>query len=450
MGTIRFELRRDKLSAKKMAPISLIYQVAGNRVRIPTNEQIYPCNWDAKARRATYVKNDLCRFPIGKEEHKVPKTLIFDTEQIKDVNKALDKIQTRIEDLETVFEKTNVPYTAEMIKSRFLETAVKKHLKTEEKGLLYSIIDEYVEVSKNDLQAGSLKKYTTLSNHLKEFEKYSKVKIRLENLDDATVIRFRTYLNETKDLNNSTALKMVTTLKTIINYARNEKDIVIAKYKGKRQIKGKSREEELPVIVLTQAEFQSLIELDLSEKPSLDHVRNAFVFSCCTGLRFSDLKQLTWDHIQDDALDLSQIKTTQQVFIPFNNIAKGIVAKYVGKEKPLYVISNQKANDYLKDIGKEAKIDSLVEKIYFKGSVRHSKFFKKYELMTTHMARRCFISFSLEKGMGERDVMRFSGHRDFHSVSRYVSATREHQRSLMKKIWDDEKQTDNNTLKIVS
>ncbi|HEY1062911.1 MAG TPA: site-specific integrase [Daejeonella sp.] len=445
MGTLRFELRRDKLNARKMAPISLIYQVSGDRVRIPTNQYTYPCNWSVEDRLAINCKKEDAAFLIGPALYKIPKALILDTEAIKDINRALRAIEDKINDIETVFEKTGIIYTAEMVKAKFNETANKKHRKAEEKGLLYKFIEEYIDLHKGHKKEGSIKIYRTVKQHLLDFESAKRIRVSFETIDTSFFMKFQTYLNfdPKKKLSNSSVAKYLKTIKTIINFAKNEKGIALPKYKGFL-----IKKEDLPVIALTQEEFNEVVKVDLSKSPSLDRVRDAYVFSSVTGLRFSDMQQLEWDHIQDGAIDLTQIKTATPVFIPLNNIALAILEKNKDHVRPLKLITNQKSNVAIKDVGKEAKIVAMVERIKFRGNERISEMVKKYTLMSMHQGRRNFITFCLQKGMPERELMRFSGHRDFKSISRYVSSTREHQRSLMKKIWDevDEKET---VLKVV-
>jgi integrase len=446
MGTIRFELRKDKLNAKKMAPISLIYQVSGDRVRIPTNQFVYPCNWDIKQQKVINIPKDKCSFNIGTESYSVPKNLILDSVAVRTINKELETIAGKIEDIETVFIKTNVTYTAEKVKDAFTDQSVGGHRKSEEKGLLYKFIDEYIELSKGRKRPGSIKVYKTTQNHLRDFEKAKKVNVKLESIDSIFFLKFQNFLNfdPTKNLSNTTVAKALKTLKTIINFARTEKGTLMPNYKGFKVSK-----EELPVIALNAEEFEKVVNLDLSNKPSLDRVRDVYIFSSVTGLRFSDLQQLEWDHIQDDAIDLTQMKTATPVFIPLNNIASAILSKYAGMAKPLPMISNQKSNAYIKEVGKLAGVLAPVEKIKFRGSERTSEMHAKYLLMSMHQGRRNFITFCLQRGMAEREVMRFSGHKDFKSVSRYVSSTREHQRSLMKKIWDNEDRQITPKLRIV-
>lgn len=477
MGTLRFEIRKDKLTAKKLGPISLIYQVSGDRIRIPTNQFTFPCNWDAKERKAVYCKKEQCKFPVPGGEYIVPKAMIFDTEAIKDINRAIAAMESKITDIETVFEKTGVVYTAEMVKNKFTETSIKSHRKSEEKGLLYKFIDEFIELSTGTKKPGSIKIYNTTKAHLRDFEKAKHIEVRFDNIDTTFFMRFQNYLNfdKSKMLSNTTVAKIIKTLKTILNFARNHKNILIPNYKGFLV-----KKEELPVIALTQEEFKRVLDLDLSDKTKfvthtvinpiatknskgesltkketisysvLDKVRDVYVFGSMTGLRFSDLEQLQWDHINDGAIDITQLKTATQVFIPLNNTALAILEKNRGHHKPLHFISNQKSNKYIKEVAKLAEINDQVERIIFRGSERIAEMQEKWTLTSMHQARRNFITFSLQRGMSERQVCMFSGHvPGSKAFGRYVSTNNDYKRSLMKKIWNEDINQDKTLLKIV-
>jgi adenylate cyclase class IV len=63
-------------------------------------------------------------------------------------------------------------------------------------------------------------------------------------------------------------------------------------------------------------------------------------------------------------------------------------------------------NDYLKELGKFAEIEQPVQKVKFIGSRRIEEKVPKYELITTHTARRTFVTLSLEKGIRPETVMK--------------------------------------------
>ena len=114
----------------------------------------------------------------------------------------------------------------------------------------------------------------------------------------------------------------------------------------------------------------------------MEQVRDIFIFSCYTGLSYVDICELTRNDIRmafDDNLWIikKRHKTKVTSNIRLLDIPKAILNKYEGKLKNgqlLPVISNQKMNDYLKEIAVLCGIDKNV---------------------TFHLARHCALSLSL-------------------------------------------------------
>ena len=93
----------------------------------------------------------------------------------------------------------------------------------------------------------------------------------------------------------------------------------------------------------------------------MDRVRDLFLIGCCTGLRFSDLSLLSSDNIDnvESVITIKTVKTGRTVVIPFGNaIVRQILQKY-DNELPR-VPSNQKFNDYIKEIAKKAEINEPI------------------------------------------------------------------------------------------
>jgi integrase len=86
-------------------------------------------------------------------------------------------------------------------------------------------------------------------------------------------------------------------------------------------------------------------------------------------------------------------------------------------------ITNQKLNNYLKELGQLAGIDAPVEVIRFRGGVRESTTVAKWERLGCHTGRRTFVTLSLERGLRPETIMKVTGHRGWKSFQRYVNVT---------------------------
>ena len=201
-----------------------------------------------------------------------------------------------------------------------------------------------------------------------------------------------------------------------------------------RQVSRKDTEFE--VITLTEDEFLAVYNLDLSNRKRLDLVRDVFCFSCATGLRYSDLAQLRREHIRkDNTIRMTAAKTGQKLVVPLNPISDAILQKYADRHLPLPVISNQKTNDYIKEIGKLAKIDTPIEKVRMYGVKKVTEVWKKHQLLSIHVGRKSFITLSLEKGIAIQEVMSLSGHTTFKAFRRYVDVNDSRKKTVMAAAW---------------
>lgn len=168
----------------------------------------------------------------------------------------------------------------------------------------------------------------------------------------------------------------------------------------------------------------------------LDKTRDLFLFACYTGARFSDIHNINRADIKDNIWYLRQIKTRNITEIPLIDKALNILKKYELFEKPLPVISNQKMNKYLKELCYKAELFEKVKVTEQKGNQVIEKVYQKYELVTTHTARRTFITLSLTKGMNAQIVMSITGHKSYNSFKKYVNLVTEDKQKALKETWD--------------
>ena len=191
------------------------------------------------------------------------------------------------------------------------------------------------------------------------------------------------------------------------------------------------------VIFLTQDELGKVETLAIPEKyASLEAVRDVFLFSCYTGLRYSDVYNLTWDDIHDGKIEIVTVKTADRILIELNNKSQAILDKYADirfpYKKVLPVLSNQKMNKKLHTLCKLAGIGEPVKTTHYEGNKRIDKVQPKYELVGTHCGRRTFICTALSKGILPSVVMKWTGHSDYKAMKPYIDIADEVKSSYMK------------------
>ncbi|RYE54766.1 MAG: site-specific integrase, partial [Sphingobacteriales bacterium] len=122
---------------------------------------------------------------------------------------------------------------------------------------------------------------------------------------------------------------------------------------------------------------------------------------------------------------------------PLTPYSKGILAKYGEMHRPLPIISNQKLNEYIKELCEKAGINEPIEIVRFNGAKRIATTYPKYELIGVHTGRKTFATLSLERGMSAEEVMTITGHKDYQSFKRYVKITEQRKKVVMLKAWGD-------------
>jgi integrase len=150
-----------------------------------------------------------------------------------------------------------------------------------------------------------------------------------------------------------------------------------------------------------------------------------FVIGCYTGLRFSDLATLNEKNIIDKGTKIKILtqKTGELVIIPLHTYILEILKRYNGKIPQ--VISNQKMNDHLKAIGKEAKIKEKTTLHYTQGGIKKSETLPKHELITVHTARRSFATNAFLNEIPSISIMKITGHRTERAFMKYIKISQE-------------------------
>lgn len=445
--TIRFELRTTKKDKDGKIPIRLIFQVRSERKVYNTGQSILLQCWDKKNQQAFYIEKK-----TAKAEYPQIKYELFLTQgEAKEFNDRLIEIINQTKAVTDRYKIDSIVFNANMVIEQLKKDKSPTTKKSEPTNQLFDFIDQYIEENTASRVPGSLTVYKSMKNHLLAYQLQTKKKVTFDKVDYSFFQSFQNFLigrtkivagNSVPMLNNITIAKQLFTVKTFLNYAKMKGIAVPDQYKN-----FKIKKEETEVIALSIEEFESLYYLDLSNNKKLNQVRDVFCIACSTGLRYSDMKQLKREHIGNDEIKLKVIKTGIDLTIPLTVYSSSILGKYEAQLKPLPVISNQKMNDYVKDLCKLAGINSPIEIVRFHGAKREAITYPKYELIGCHTGRKTFVCLSLEKGMSAEQVMSITGHKTYQSFKKYLHVTEKLKKVVMLKAWGGELNT--NKLKAV-
>lgn len=375
-----------------------------------TREKVNPNNWNKITKRA---------ITTGKGK--------FDG--AKELNLYLDSFENSIKKAVREIKADNVSIEFEEIKRKLLEKFSNKTTAN-----IFDALDLFIKVRKNDLTESTLNKFTNLKKLLIEFQNKNYTKLSFGAIDlsfyDAFV-NHMIYVRKNK-LNSNSAYKNIALLKTFLAWSY---DRGLNKYDYFRKFK--KREFTVDIVTLSEKELKQLEDLDLSgeENLRLDRTRDLFLFGCYTGARFSDIFNINRSDIKENVWFLRQVKTKYTTEIPLIDEAVNILRKYEHFEKPLPVITNQKLNQYLKELCEKAKLFAPVRITEQKGNQTIENVYQKYELITTHTARRTFITLSLTKGMNAQIVMSITGHKSYNSFKKYVNLVTTDKQKALKETW---------------
>ena len=300
----------------------------------------------------------------------------------------------------------------------------------------FDVFDKFVNTvgRKNDWTDSTYEKFSTLKAHLIDF----KEDISLDEIDDNLMLDYTIYLQDAIKMRNSTVAKSTDFVKWFLRWAANNKyykgnahDTFKPKLKGNDSVMNE-------IIYLGLDELNKLSEYEVpSHLPSLDRVKDVFLFCCYTSIRYSDVLKLRRKDIYEGYIRVITKKTNTALKIELNKHSREILDKYKSFEfsddKALPVISNVKMNKHLKRLGQLAQLDQLVTRVYFIGNKRFEETKKKYELLTTHCARRTFVVTALQLGIPAEVIMRWTGHSDHKSMKPYIAIVDELKKAEMTK-----------------
>ena len=193
--------------------------------------------------------------------------------------------------------------------------------------------------------------------------------------------------------------------------------------------------EDSDAVYLNETELQQLKDTDFSKIPHLDRVRDWFLLLAWTGCRFSDLEKISKTDIKDGFITFRQQKTNTKVTIPLHPVVSEILQKY-NFEMP-EPITNQKFNEYIKEVAETAKINSPEVLTRTIGGTLKSETMPKYELISSHTGRRSFCTNMYKRGLPTLMIMSISGHKTEKSFLKYIRVKQQEHAEMMADKWKE-------------
>ncbi len=275
--------------------------------------------------------------------------------------------------------------------------------------------------------------FDNLKRHLENYQRVKNIKIEFDKIDLSFYNDFVEYLTLKLLLAPNTIGKLITNLKVFLREAFDEGITTNNIFTNR---KFRSNNSLADTIYLTQIEIDEILKLDLSNSVKLEKVRDMFVIGCHTGLRFSDIVNIRPENINDGLIELTQVKTKEQVAVPMTKVAEMLLSKY---NYTIPKISNQKFNDYLYEVVKQCEgLHIKVTKIAIQGGKKIEINKPKYEFVSSHTARRSFATNEYKlRNLTTREIMSITGHKTEKSFYKYIRETPKESAERIKLIWRD-------------
>jgi len=288
---------------------------------------------------------------------------------------------------------------------------------------LLSNYDRFYEFkTKSRVKPDSLKHYKSLMNALIDFEVDNEVVIKLTDIDTDWLQDFEIYLSEPRkpssitkgNLNDNTIKKRFKVFKEFWKYLV-DRDLA----SENRHLKNyKIESYSVDAVALNSEELKALLscnDLDSSEAKA----RDMFLFSCMTGMRYSDAVTLRKSQISDDfKVRKGAIKTKDHFEVYLNQTAREILER---RNYDMKLLSNQKLNEYLKQVCKRLPIfQKTVQLESRQRGVVTLKDLPKWKVISSHTARRTFTDRLSESNTSLQRIMAMTGHKSVGVVDRYL------------------------------
>jgi len=370
--SVLYYIRRTRLNRNGEAPVFLRLTVNGVRVDANLKKTVKPEQWSSAKGKA-----------IEKDRY------------TKELNLYLDSVKLRIMKIQRDMEvdgEENI--TAQKVLDRYLGKGLP------ERHTLVELFEQHNEkcrkLSGIDYAPATVQRYETCLKHIKQFLKkeYNKEDIYLDEVNRQFIEDLEFWYKTEKECSHNTTTKYLKNFKKITRLAISKEWLKSDPF---REIRFHLDDVERDF--LESHELKILIEKTI-DIPRLTQIRDIFVFCCFTGLAFSDVKQLTSAHISIDIngkkwIRKARQKTKNMCNIPLMDVPLQLIEKY--KDHPdciikgtlLPVLSNQKMNAYIKEIGIICGFNKS---------------------LSTHTASIQFATYTLANGVSIESIAKMLGH----------------------------------------
>lgn len=385
-----------------------------------TGKIISPSLWDFETERPTQNKG------ITKKLTSTEKT------ELENIHARLENIATETKRFFSYCQQQQIAPTKEMLKEH-LDAEIKK--KVAQKPVTVEL-NEFIDQFIKDIETGAIltekgKRYTkgTIKNYLgfkSQLDAYQKKRRKTLTFDSITIDFYDDYLAffNSKNYSPNTTGRHIKNLKVVMRQAWERG--LHNNHEWERR-KFKTIQVETESIYLNQKELRQLADLDLSNEPHMEVVRDVFLIGCHTAQRYSDYSRINPSHITTTTegtkvIELKQQKTGIKVVIPISRELDALLSKYQYQTPKTH---SQKVNERIKILGGRAGITEPITTSRQKNGFEVMVDVLKCDLIKTHTARRSGATNMYLGGVPTLDIMKITGHKTEREFLKYIKVSKE-------------------------
>jgi len=303
----------------------------------------------------------------------------------------------------------------------------------------------------------TIRKYATTLQKIRDFEKRKGKRFKSNDVNLKFHGEFVKFMNKEQKLNLNTIGKYIKCLKTIL---KNAKQYGLKVNPEIEHDGFRSTNEKTYFVTLEENEINDVFNLDLSQTPYLENARNWLIIGVWTGARVSDLLNFTNDNLNNGFIEYTAQKTKQRILLPVHWQVQSIIDRNKGKMPRK--ISHQRYNDWIKEVCKKAKVNQICKGAKYivnpKNKAKKEKTpqrkivgdYQKWELVSTHTARRTFATIHYGK-LPTPVIMSATGHTTEKMLLAYIRKTPKDNAQVLQDYWQKEtlKQTKKPDFKVI-
>jgi len=280
--------------------------------------------------------------------------------------------------------------------------------------------------------AATLGLYTRTLQCLVDWSSFAKKQLTFESINETFYTSFCTWLVEKRGLVDASVSNHVKVLKTFMKWSRHKGYHATTAWEQFWRDKRTG-----DTIALTVDELRRIRDVDLTDKPRLNRIRDIFLLQVYTGMRYGDLLKLAPKHFDDEVgiIRFTTEKTHTACIVPITGPLRSLLEKY--PSRLFEVPSGVKFNVYLKELGAVAGMTKETVIAKYVGGKREETSLPRSELLTSHVARRTFATTSLRFGVPEAVIGAVTGHAAKGMLQQhYINFDEETIRDMICKAWE--------------